>query len=72
MTDDIKSDASGDCMKLNPDSGMVRVDGIPLCRRVVRRDGVYLQFADRDRQRTRIRGTRYIEVRLDAFINRVA
>lgn len=66
----MKQDKNGDTINISEDC-LVRVDGIPICKRVVRGDGVYLQFADRDKVRNEIRGTRYVEVRLDAWINKV-
>ena len=67
----MKRDCSGDSIEISNDN-LVRVDGIPICKRVHRKDGTYLQFADRDRVRNDIRGTRFVEVRLDAWINKVS
>lgn len=68
----IKQDCTGDTINISNSSDLVRVDGIPICKRIVKTDGVYLQFADRDKGRNSIRGTRYVEVRFDAFINKIS
>jgi hypothetical protein len=68
----VKQDCAGNTISISQNSKIVRVDGIPICKRVIRKDGVYLQFADRDKQRSGIRGTRYVEVRLDSWINKIA
>jgi len=52
-------------------SGMVRVDGPPQFRRIVRGGRVWVQFADRDRMRSACRGTRLVEIPLDALAARL-
>ena len=48
-------------------SGLVRVEGIPLCQ-VVRHHGqTYLRVQDRNRWRTAARGAPYVEVSLALF-----
>ena len=47
------------------DDGLVRVDGVPMFRRIERDGVVYLEFFDRDRLRAQCRGTRLVEVSLD-------
>lgn len=69
---EVKTDCSGSTIEISNASSIVRVDGIAICKRIVKRDGVYLQFADRDKQRSGIRGTRFVEVRLDAWINKIS
>jgi hypothetical protein len=67
----IKRDPNGGCIRITT-GGMVKVDGIPACRRIEREDGIYLQFLDRSEERSRIRGTNLVEIRLDALINKVS
>ena len=68
----IKQDCTGETINISNSSDLVHVDGIPICKRVKRKDGIYLQFADRDKGRNAIRGTRYVEVKFDAFINKIS
>jgi len=49
-------------------AGQVQVDGVTVFRRLVRPDGVYIQFVDRDRMRSACRGSRYIEIPLSRLI----
>ncbi len=67
----VKRDSNGRCIRVTS-GGMVKIDGIPACRRVERRDGIYLQFLDRNEDRARIRGAKLVEIRLDALINKVS
>lgn len=46
------------------DDGLVKVDGIAACRRVVRGGVIYLQFQDRDRMRASCRGSMFVEIPL--------
>ena len=49
------------------DDGLVRVDGIIAFRVVFRRGEACLQFCDQDRLRSSCRGTRYVEIPLEAL-----
>lgn len=53
-------------------TGLVRVDGIPLCQRVKTRDGVKLRIEDKANcKRTRLRGGRAVEITLQEFVRAV-
>ena len=67
----IKRDCDGTTVNISNISSIIRVDGIPICKRVLRDDGVYLQFSDNNKERNIIRGTKFVEVRLDAWINKI-
>jgi len=55
-------------IRIDPDSALVRADGVILFKRIFREGQVVLQFKDSDRLRSRNRGTAYIEVPLLAFV----
>lgn len=55
-------------IRIDPDSQLVRADGVILFKRIFREGQVVLQFKDSDRLRSRNRGTAYIEVPLPAFV----
>lgn len=63
----IKADLKGETIRIDPDTQLVRVDGIILFRRINRCGVVTLQFKDGDRMRSRARGTQFVEVPLEAF-----
>lgn len=63
----VKIDPKAESVKVDAISHIVRVDGVILCKRVVRNGVVILQFKDGDRMRSRDRGTAFIEVPLKAF-----
>jgi len=63
-------DPNGDCIQVSH-TGLVRVDGLPVFRTITRLDGVYVQFADSNRQRSEHRGSRFVEIRLDALISKL-
>ena len=53
-------------------TGLVRVDGIPLCQRVKTRDGVKLVVMDKANcKRTRLRNRRAVEITLQEFVQAV-
>ena len=53
-------------------TGLVRVDGIPLCQRVKTRDGVKLVLQDKQNcRRTCQRGCRAVEITLQEFVSAV-
>ena len=55
-------------IKITP-TNLVRVDGIGVFRRVVRGDAVFIEFCDNDRMRIKCRGTKFVEVPLDALLS---
>ncbi len=63
-------DPTGKSIEVN-DKGMVRVDGIIAFRIVIRNNKVCVQFCDQDRLRSSSRGTRYVEIPLDALADRL-
>jgi hypothetical protein len=63
----VKSDPEAKSLKIDPVTSLVRVDGVILCKRVVRCGQVVLQFKDGDRMRSQCRGTAFIEVPLESF-----
>jgi hypothetical protein len=63
----IKVDDAAQTVKVDPDTSLVRVDGIIVCKQVVKCGVVYLQFKDGDRLRSRCRGTAFIEIPLEAL-----
>jgi hypothetical protein len=60
-------DPTGSKITIAPDTSIVRIDGIILCKRIVRDGKVILQFKDGDRIRSRCRNTPFVEIPLDAF-----
>lgn len=56
-----KIDETGESVRVSKDD-LVRVDGITICRRVVRDGVLYLQFYDRDKIRSNCRGSNCVEV----------
>lgn len=56
-----KVDETGKTVRISQED-MVRLDGISLCRRVIRDGVVYLQFRDNNRERTVCRGTPIVEI----------
>ena len=65
----VKCDPQAKTIRIDPNTLLVRVDGIILFRRVLRDSGVILQFKDSDRLRSRRRGTEYVEIPLSAFVD---
>jgi hypothetical protein len=63
----VKVDPKAQSVHADPETHIVRVDGIILCKRVTRAGKVVLQFKDGDRMRSQCRGTAFVEVPLDAF-----
>lgn len=64
-----KLDRKASTVFVRPD-GLVTVDGIPAFRRVVRPDGiVVLQFCDDDKLRSSFRGSRLVEIPVDALLD---
>jgi hypothetical protein len=61
----MKRDA--DCIRVTT-GGLVKIDGIPVFRRITRLDGVYLQFLDPNKERSTVRGARLVEVSFEDLI----
>lgn len=66
-----KVDEQGKLLTIR-DDGLVRLDGIAIARRVCRGGKVFLSFIDRDRMRSNLRKTPYVEIPLDVFSKAVA
>lgn len=52
-------------------SDMVRIDGFTLCKRIIKDGEVYLQFCDRDNIRASCRGSKFIEIKLSVFAQKI-
>lgn len=65
-----KIDLLGKTVSIDED-GLVRVDGGPMFRRIVRGGQIFVQFCDRQKMRSRIRGTPYIEIPLIVLVDRL-
>jgi hypothetical protein len=63
----VKVDEEAKTIKIDPVTDLVRVDGVIVCKRVIRCGRPVLQFKDGDRLRSSCRGTAFIEVPLEAF-----
>ncbi len=60
------------CKTVTVDStGLVRVDGIPVFRRLIRDGELFLEFCDRDRLRARALNRETVSVPLDALVVRL-
>jgi hypothetical protein len=62
-----KVDDSGKSIRENLE-GLIRIDGIPAFRKVIKDGKTYLQFQDADRVRIQCRGTKLVEVPLDVLV----
>jgi hypothetical protein len=59
-------------VKIDPQTDLIRLDGIIVCKRVTMPDGsVVLQFKDSDRIRSNVRGAQFVEIPLLEFIEAV-
>jgi hypothetical protein len=63
----VKTDTRAETVKVDPDTSLMRVDGIIICKVVEKCGEIYLQFKDGDRMRSRCRGTAFVEVPLEAL-----
>lgn len=61
-----KVDPTASTVKIR-DDGMISVDGIIIGKRIVRAGVVFIQFCDGDRLRSSCRGTRLVEVPIEAL-----
>lgn len=50
------------------EDGLMKIDGVPMFRKVIHNGVTYLQFCDKDRMRSNCRATRLVEVRLDVLM----
>lgn len=62
-----KIDSTGKLIIIQ-DDGLVKLDGVPILRRVVIGGILHLQFCDNDRMRSQLRKTRYVEIPADVLI----
>jgi len=69
-TNSPKYDPNAEMLEIGAD-GLVRIDGIIAFRIVIRQHKVCIQFCDQDRLRSSCRGTRYVEIPLDALANKL-
>lgn len=51
-------------MRIDPCSGLIRVDGLILCKKVIRNGVTFLQFKDKDNLRSQCQGRTLIEISL--------
>ena len=63
-------DPNGEMLAIGND-GLVRVDGIIAFRVVIRQGKLCMQFCDQDRLRSSCRGTRYVEIPLEALAKKL-
>jgi hypothetical protein len=65
-----KIDKTGSTIQVTQD-GLFKVDQVPVFRLVARPDGVYVQVRDEFRMRCQCRGSAFIEVPVDVFIQQL-
>ena len=63
----IKQDTFGITVRVDPYTQLIRVDGIIVCKLVIRDNTVFLEFKDGDRMRSQCRKTQFVEIPLAAF-----
>lgn len=51
--------------------GLLRIDGIPICRVIQKDEKLFLQFKDQDRMRSSCRGSCFVEIELVDFEQRL-
>ena len=57
---------------IDPISGMICVDQIKICRKIVSPNGeIFLEFIDRDRHRSDCRGSCLVEIRLADLVETI-
>ena len=62
---------TGTSVKIDPSGGMIRIDGMNLCKKVIRNGVIYLQFKDRDAVRSNCRHACLIEISLDELVGMI-
>lgn len=65
-----KVDMTGASVQVAQD-GLLKVDQVAVFRLVARQDGVYVQVKDDHRQRCNCRGTAFIEIPVQVFIEQL-
>lgn len=55
-------------VKLDPLSGLLKVDGIPIMRFIRRNGSFVVQFMDGNKPRSDYRGSNLVELKLDEFL----
>ena len=63
----IKQDTHGATICVDQVTHLIRVDGIIVCKLVIRENTVFLEFKDGDRMRSQCRKTQFVEIPLEAF-----
>ena len=63
----IKQDTHGATIRVDNVTHLIRVDGIIVCKMIIRDDTVFLEFKDGDRMRSQCRKTQFVEIPLEAF-----
>jgi hypothetical protein len=58
-------------VKIDPSGGMIKIDGMNLCKKVIRNGVTYLQFKDRDAVRSNCRHACLIEISLDELVGMI-
>ena len=58
-------------VKIDPSGGMIRIDGLILCKKVIRNGEIWLQFKDRDAVRSNCRHACLIEISLDELVGMI-
>ena len=65
-------DEEAKCVQVDPTSGLVRVDGIPVFRVIaIPGNGLVLQFKDPSRERSKYRGAQLIEIPIDVLFEKL-
>ena len=67
-----KVDREGRTVHVNRETGMLKIDGLCLARVVRRPDGIYIQVRDTNRERAAVRGTEFVEVKWEAFVQQIS
>jgi hypothetical protein len=63
----VKSDTQGQTIRVDAVTHLIRVDGIIVCKMIVRDKTVFLEFKDGDRMRSQCRKTQFVEIPLEVF-----
>lgn len=67
-----KVDSNGETITINNVTGLVRIAGMPVFKIKSASSGeIYLQFADCDKSRSAVRGTRFIEIPLEVLFDKL-
>ena len=65
------TDNTGECVNVDPTTGLVRIDGVPVFKVFTVNNTLKLQFKDSDKLRSKYRGTDLIEVSLSCLIDKI-